>query len=371
MSNPSTWDNPYGRFYNGIGTWPDRPFKILLPMMAHSFGDVFILTACAARFATAFDHTHCSFLIDGLRPFTPDIVRMYPYPCSLFKVAGEWRDIEFLALAGLADKMDWRAQNYHDFILTTAFLSSGVASGYPACPLRIPEAMVPTLKQHLISRGLDPTRWFCTIHWREPTYAFKLGTTFRDVDPGPYHRLIDYVIDHLGGQVVQLGHPELTRHAPRQGLIDLSALPNSWLLQAYAVSRSRFFAGSASAGSAMSFALQVPAAHLNATDWYVGEAEDWVLTPTVVLRDGRRLRQVELYRSGWMNSVHLQRGLELGEVRFLSQPETPEILAVATRIHESTCAVTGWREPASPIGPRPNRIPTPTVPQDPPRFLEI
>jgi hypothetical protein len=140
-----------------------------------------------------------------------------------------------------------------------------------------------------------------------------------------------------------LGHPELTRPAPRDGLVDLSALPDSWMLQSFAMSRSRYFAGSASAGSAMAFAFMVPATHLNATDWYVGEPEDRVLTPTVTLKDGRRLRLRELQQSGWLNSIRIRQGLETGDVVSVEHPDVGDMVRSVELIHAETAGLNGWR----------------------------
>jgi hypothetical protein len=158
MSDDLRLDNPYGRFLDAIGSRADRPFKILLPILAHSFGDIFIITACAARFAAAFAFSHCSFLFDTKRPYLADLVQLYPFPSDRLVINQGWGDIRLMSLVAPPTQLDWREPNYHDFVLTSAFLSTGVAAGYPRCPLRLPETLVPAFTERLIGLGLDPDR---------------------------------------------------------------------------------------------------------------------------------------------------------------------------------------------------------------------
>ncbi len=52
---------------------------------------------------------------------------------------------------------------------------------------------------------------------------------------------------------------------------------------------------------------------MDVIDWYTGKEQDWILTPTVELGDGRKLRQQELFNAGLMNSFTLNWMIEEGE----------------------------------------------------------
>lgn len=363
--------NAYGQFYTGIGTRPDRPFKILAPITTLSFGDVFIYASAAARIASAFDHSHCDFLVDHRRPYFKDILALYPFDAELLIVEDDWRRLPFVALSGPTTNLDWTEKAYHDLVLSNGFISSAHFEDLPRCALRIPDRDAGRLTQKLVDLGLREDRWFCTMHWREPTYRFKSGGTPRDVEPDVYLPLVDHVIDGLAGQVVLLGHPEMTQPRPRDGLVNLAEIEDSWVLQAFAMSRARFFAGSPSGATGMAHAFLTPSAHLDVTDWYTGGSDDWVLTPTIRLPDGRAVRQKTLFESGWMQSKRIADGIRNGEAISIEQSSTDEMRQAVSRIHQDTEDLAGWRMPAAPALERPNRIMLPPSGNAIPRFLPL
>jgi hypothetical protein len=96
LTKNSFLSNNYGAFLTEIGSRRERPLKMLAPMMTQSFGDMFNFTAVAARYAVAFDHSFCSFLVDASRPYTRDIVAFYPFEHQVLTVNGSWGDIPLL-----------------------------------------------------------------------------------------------------------------------------------------------------------------------------------------------------------------------------------------------------------------------------------
>ena len=343
--DPSYTANAYGQFYHGIGERADRPFKFLVPLNVTSFGDVFISVSAAARVAAQFEHSWCNFVFRPDRPFTEDVISFYPFEKNYFFTKKQWRELYLNSLMSPIGGYDFKQGNYHDFMMTSMMLTSSIFGSLPRVPLLIPERHHTKLKAALLDLGLEPDRWFCTLHWREPNYRFKIGSTMRDGEPERYLPAIDYIIDKLGGQVIQLGHPEMVHHTPRRGLVDLSVLPDSWLLQAFAVSRARFFVGSTSGASGMAHAFNIPAAHLDVLDWYVGEAGDLLVTPTVTVPDGRVLRQHDLFASGWMNTFTLKKAQASGRSVTIKNCSTEDVLRATRAIHDRTLDVTEWRNP--------------------------
>ena len=372
MSNdPGHLKSSHGQFFTDIGTRADRPFKILAPITTLSFGDVFIYTSATARMASAFDHSYCSFLVDHRRPYFKDILAFYPFDATVLVVQEDWRQLPFVALAGPNSKLDSSEKTYHDLIMTSGFLSSAHFEDLPRCPLRVPERDIDRLTDTLTSLGLRHDHWFCTMHWREPNYRFKAVANPRDVDPSRYLPLIDHVIDALGGQVVLLGHPEMTQPRPRDGLINLATIKDSWVSQAFAMSRARFFAGSPSGATGMAHAFLTPSAHLDVLDWYTGGSNDWVLTPTVRTPDGQSVRQEDLFRSGWMQSNRIANALKEGVPLSLDRSSTEEMRRVIDRVCLETADSTGWRAPFPLPSRRPNRITLPPRGNAVPRFIDL
>jgi len=276
-----------------------------------------------------------------------------------------------LAVASGIQKLDWTEKNYHDLILTSALLSTAHVADLPRCALRVPAELSPGLDARLQSLGLKPDRWFATMHWREPSYEFKRVSNPRDADPRGFHPLVDFVIDALGGQVVLLGHPEMHRPAPREGLIDLAEVEHCWNLQAHAMANARFFAGSPSGALAMAHAFLIPAAQLDTMDWYAFIDHDIMLTPKLKLPNGVVLRQEEYFRSGWMQSAKITSALRDGIAIEIQKSTTDEMKRAIQQIYIETDGVTGWREPAATPTSRPNRIGFPPSGKLTPRFLDL
>jgi putative glycosyltransferase (TIGR04372 family) len=320
---------------------------------------VFIYVACAARVASYFDHSFCDLLVTNHRPYFRDIAKMYPFQGKVSTLNADWSELRFNTVMSGIQNYDPKPLSYHDFSLTSILQTEAVMRGMQKVSLRIPNADLDPGRRALVELGLDPERWFCALHWREPTYEHKFGSNMRDVDPANYLPVIDYIIDELGGQVVQLGHPEMNRHAARPGYVDLSALKDSWKLQAFATSRSRFFIGSPSGGTGFAHAFCVPAVHVDVLDWYTGQADDWMLTPTIHFSDGGELRQQELFDAGIMNSPELLDLMQSGRIAGIKKSTNEEIQRAASWIFEQTQDITTWRPPHRSRNEHPNQFSLP------------
>lgn len=344
---PGILGNPYGRWIHGIGSRPDRPFRFAVPMYVFSFGDVFNFVSAAARIAANFDHSLCTFFVNDDRPFFEDIINMYPNQKTVAKFKGDWSQMPYTTINGWVKNYDTSDPFYQDLVLSTVMLTNAIFPWMPSVSLKISQTLVPGAQADLINRGLDPERWFCTIHWREPNYRHKPLPNFRDADPKVYLRAIDYIIDEMGGQVVQLGHPEMRRRGRRPGYVDLSSEENSWTLQAFAVSRSRFFVGSPSGGAAMAQSFCTPSAHIDVLDWYAGASSDVIVTPRVRVDDGPELRQEALFQSGLMSSHALSELSKAGHQVHVTRSSIGEIIEALRMTHSGTAEIEGWREPAT------------------------
>jgi putative glycosyltransferase (TIGR04372 family) len=363
--------NHYGRFVWDIGGRAERPFKVLAPIRSRSFGDVLFSYSSIARLVANFGFSHTDFIVTDSRPFTMDLAAYFPFPKKVFNLRDSFEKLTVNQLTDDLRKYETDSDAYHDFVALPSQLNAAVFWGLPRVALQIPDGQVDDATSQLIELGLDPDRWYCTIHWREPNYVHKPISNIRDSNPRTYLALIDHIIDDLGGQVVQLGHPEMHHRAARPGYVGLSSIPNSWQLQAFAVSRARFFVGSASGATALAQVFRTPSLHVDVIDWYTGEEQDWILTPTIGLGDGRKLRQEEFFHAGLMNSFTLNTMIEAGETVTLEQSTVGEICFGLAGLLIDTADVTGWRNPPANAHEPTNQVLLPASAQADLKFVKL
>jgi putative glycosyltransferase (TIGR04372 family) len=212
------------------------------------------------------------------------------------------------------------------------------------------------------------------MHYRTGSYGPKLNKSpIRNSDPENYRQLANYIIDELGGQVVQLGHPEMQAFPPRPGFVDLSRLANAFMLQAYAVCHSRFLIAGPSGPIGMGWGFQVPVVCVDATDgqsgW--GDAERVLLTHEVTTPDGKRLRNRALYEAGLLDYVVFKKKIREGMNYQIRKNSVEELASAARFMFERTTDVKGWR-PArqSSAAQRPNHFIWPPQVHEKIRFLD-
>ena len=350
------------------GTHPDRPFKIYVPLLTKSFGDILVTVKAAACVAAHFEYSFVTFHIHRHRPYVWDLVSLYPFWASIktYDEPSELPPISAFTEDGI--RSDPRSLLCQDLILPATLAGPQVFWSYQDCPLAIRNQERGRLRDTLTGLGLDPDRWFACIHYREPTYGFKQGRSLRDVDAGPYESVAGYIREELGGQVVRLGHPEMPVWPAAPGFVDLSRVPESWLLQCYAVSRARFFVGSGSGGTAMAGAFGTPALHTDILDFFTGQPGDLVLTQEIQTLDGRRLRQDALFDAGLMSVYDLSRDIGDGQAYRFRLNTAEELSEAVDQIHRETEGVEGWRQEAAPRRRRENQLQWPPRPSYRPRF---
>jgi putative glycosyltransferase (TIGR04372 family) len=234
--------------------------------------------------------------------------------------------------------------------------------------LRIPEAQVESLSQELVSSGLDPKRWFCVLNYREPGYRFRPPRDLRDLNPDPFIELTQDIITNLGGQVVRVGHPNMSAFPKRDGFADLAPLEDNFALHAFAISRARFLVGLLTGISHLGSAVNTPTLITNCSDstfmpgcWH---AHDLALNNNLYDSNGRRISTEEqhdqnLHRRKKLLNLINQDGY------FIYQNNTREMAVAVRRMMDTTATCQGWRLPHIPVvlGDRPNRFEFPMAPQ--------
>jgi putative glycosyltransferase (TIGR04372 family) len=369
--------------YRGIGLTPERPFLIYAPLIEKTLGDFIGKIAFVSTLKNQFDFSLLDVRFKESRPYMREIISLAPNidrALPFTKRKRSWAE-KLLRLP----KQRWtvpldvrkgRRHAFYDMVVTDWMADARSVHALPgSVPLRIPPTMAPALDEQLIRLGLDPKRWLAVLHYREDGYEWRKRGEDRNSDPRDYERLAHFIIDELGGQVVRLGHPAMTPFAPREGLIDLSRLPGSFMLQAAAVSHARFLIAGPSGVVAMGWGFHVPTGLVDAVDalggW--GPAYQVILTHEVTTADGRCLRNRDLLNAGLLCRFKLRQRQDAGETFQIRKNSSTELAAVAAHLFDATSETSGWRPPAPmpDVLIRPNQIVWPLQTRENLAFLDI
>lgn len=233
--------------------------------------------------------------------------------------------------------------------------------------LKIPDAEVGPLADILIDNGVDPNRWFCCLHYREPGYEHRPPRFLRDLDPRPFMALTEDIIENLGGQVVRLGHPRMTAFPRRPGYIDLAGLKDGFDVHAFAVSRARFMIGTVSGISHVGSAFNTPTAITNNSDILAFPGcwrdHDAALYFNIYTPSGRRVSVLEQHEAGMLGNRPFLAKIRAENGYRIMQNSPAELGQVTRRLLDATADCQGWREPTSETIPerRPNQIQLPVA----------
>ncbi len=344
------------RLYRDIGRSAERPFMIFATLLDTSLGDLLCKVAFLSTLKDQFDHARLIVRYRDLRSYSGDVVSLSPNIDHAMPLKGErpkWLGRYFPDMRPWLPLGRWtlgRAgmrEAFHDFVVIESMMNARSLHGFEQpTVMRVPPGREAALHGQLLGLGLDPERWYAAVHYRAGTYGPKRGKSpIRSGNPESYRQLVDYIIDDLGGQVVQLGHPELDAFPARPGFVDLSRLADTFLLQAYAVCHSRFLVAGPSGPVALGWGFQVPTMVVDATDGHGGwgEAVQAILTHEVTTPAGSVLRNRELFEAGLLDKPLLYRKIKNGEAYRLRNNNGEELAAAARFLFDRTTDVTGWR----------------------------
>ena len=195
-----------------------------------------------------------------------------------------------------------------DIMLTSAALEPTAIAGFPRkARFAVPEEEAGAARDALERLGLDTSRWFACLYWREGGYMSRRPNPFRDVtDSSPYLALARHIVEEQGGQVVRIGHPGVTPLPEMPGLIDLAQIDKSIWPQAFAVSRARYFISSNSGPVTLGPAFGTPTVITENTGLDgVWNHHDYSLTPKFVI-NGTAYRQEDAMQAGLLNTERLR-----------------------------------------------------------------
>jgi putative glycosyltransferase (TIGR04372 family) len=346
-----------------IGKYERRPAKIFASLHARSFGEFIAYLFYVNSVAQQFDHSQITLLYRQTAAFKTDLVRLLPAGTTIFPTPPlqGLPTLDIISPRGgtvLKGMEGWSESGLdnQDIVITEGMATENGLLGFENLGyLSIPQEAVADCTEGLIKRGVKPDRWFCTVHARESGYPSAAKSGLRNADLPTYFGTIVHIIDQLGGQVVRIGHPEMTKFLQIDGLVQLGLEDNTTLLQAFAVSRSRFLLCGPTGPLALGDAFHVPLAYANAWGWDSPNDRALIRTIDLLTPEGTILNQHALVRAIEADPIGLRTLLNRGCEIIQNSPE--EMVRLVNQVYEMTSDTPGWRAPDPPwAGPRPNQF---------------
>ncbi len=340
-----------------------KPFVIAAFVGCQALGDFVMNQIVAASVARAIPGSRLALVFRDDRPYKSFITLCNPFvtkavpieadPANVFPL--DWFD-GGENVSGRPFDAAWYKDGYHnpDLVLTASMLDIW-GCHWPAPGFRVPDELTPTLSQMLEARGVAKDGWFACLHMREDGYRWRLGQDpSRNVDPHDYLPMIRHIIDDLGGQVVRLGHPEMTPLPEMDGLIDLSRNADSFPEQAFAVSRARFFIGTDTGPTQLAAAFRTPAASTNALGIGLWNDGDMVMFKKTTDEAGAPISLEDLIETASTLGNYRPYGINY----HANSPQ--KLVRLADHMAAATSDCAGWRETtAQPPYAPPGRVELP------------
>lgn len=336
---------------------PSPPKRIIVYLESAGLGGFVLQNVVASsllrRFPSAYvlvtyrDQPNWRGFITDCNPHFHSEMRAAPDSDVVMPV--DWFDLG-LAAPVKCPEPEWEERELKspDIILMPTMLEIDAARliglGEAPARLRLPPSQVEAIHGLLRRIGLDPERWFATLHVRDGGEA---GDP-RRASVEDYIPLIRHIVEEKGGQVVRLGLPDEAPLPPMPGVIDLSRSAESFILQVAAASLSRYMIGTDAGPIVLAGAFGVPCGLTNAATFSrrVWKKGDVVLAKPQVLPSGERLGTREAFDRGFLDG-------DPPEGTVFEANDPGDLVAVAEHLHEATEDCTGWRpvEEEPPVDP--------------------
>ena len=370
--------------FSEIGQRADRPFMILATFAETSLGDLVSKVAFVNTLKDQFDHARLIVRYNDFRHYSREVISLAPNIDHAEPIRGEapqWmrrflHDVRlWRPLSGSITRSKRYHEAFYDLVVVDSMANSRTVHALErTTPLQVPAERRDALADRMCELGLAPDKPFCVVHYRDGSYPLKGGNPHRNGLPEAYYQAIEHIIDDLGCQVVQLGHPEMTPFPARPGFIDLSRSGNSFMLQAFAVSHAKFMLASASGPATLGWSFDVPTAIVDCLEAHTGwgNAETVFLTQEVTTPTGDMLRNTSLSEAGLLDIRALARTMREHKGYSVRPNSGEELITVADHLHACSKDVSGWRPlSVAPQNPRPNSIVWPPRVRWDVKFLDV
>jgi putative glycosyltransferase (TIGR04372 family) len=375
------------------GATPEKPFRIVALLNSRAVGDTIFYHIFCASVKRLFDHASLTIYQRDDREYKIDLLNMNHDKDKIIFAKPSFPGISIDSFQNVYDypasgqpipsyvfrKDYWKnsGSDRPDLILSPEGMPENMLPCFenPAF-LKIPDSKFDPLDAELLSHGLEPNRWFCVLNYREPGYKYRPVRPTRDLDPKRFKALVDYIIDNLGGQVLRVGHPQMTPFPNRPGFIDLAGVENNFMLHAHAITRARYMIGSLTGISHLGSAVNTPTVITNCVDppYFPGcwRDHDIALFTNLYEPGGRRISITEQCEKSFLGVRKLV-DLANNHGYRAEQNSLAELKMVTNAMMETTMDCQSWRIPQYPKDPvkRPNRFDFPMRLRVRPRILEF
>jgi putative glycosyltransferase (TIGR04372 family) len=336
----------------------DRPFVIFALLLDRALGDFIYRSLFAASVKLRFRHARLIVYYRSGRPYKEAVIRLNPYIFRSWRSAGSHMvPLDYFDYMG-GRQIKAPTQNWYeslsaepDLVLTPSMMNLEKLRGlHPIAKFAVPEDLVGPLHDRLLAAGLAEDRWFCVLHYREPGYWEAGVRENRDLPAGDAVDTIRYITETLGGQVVRIGHPDMTPIPTMPGFVDIGGAADPLMLHAYAVSRARFFIELSPSGPmALAGAFGVPMARCNAVS-LLGPLDQpsFAVMQHIVGPGGERVPRAVAIAKGLYSEIAIKQVIGRYGYRFVRNSQ-PELRAAAEDIFERTADCVGWRIPGPPV----------------------
>lgn len=340
----------FAKFQKGVDQ--ETPFVIFAALLARAIGDFAIQNVVAASVKCAFQHARLVTYHIPDRSYKATIVKSNPHidlsltgtekstlPIELFDInSGRkvfFRNKHFQDIGG----------KYPDLVLVPAQMRLQTINGLPnVAGLTFPDNLAIGMAEQLINLGLDPERWFCTLHLREGTYVQRPSEPSRDTPIDAYVETAKHIIEEQGGQVVRLGHHGSKPFPKMPGLFDISTIPDTFNLQAFAITRARYMLAGPSGIAQMGSAFKTPTAVVMAPSqegaWNSGDIQ---LNQHLIAPGGQRVPLRDSIAAGMRFEPAMKNLIENKGWR-IEPNSVAELKRISDIMLERTQEVEGWRE---------------------------
>lgn len=362
-SRVPTFADPIGR---RPGVRKQNPFRIVALALDRALGNFAAVICHAASVKARFDHAKLAVYYRDDRAYKSDILRVCPEIDQIVRMGdGESLPLDAMDIghgAPIPPPNHWYSVGWNSphLLLTPSMAPIHTLGTFEQTSrFRFTDEAARLCGVRLRDAGVDPDRWFCVIHYREPTYGHRTPQPVRDVDPKSFEEVSRRIIENLGGQVVRVGHPEMTPFSVRPGFVDLAPQGDiDFELQLFAISRARFLLTSNSGPGICGSCFGTPTAMCNNPVTHsVWNSQDAAMWSHIIAPDGRRIaHEVAVERE--MYFMPAMKHLISHGYKIVLQ-SVDELTRLATLMHDRTTDTPKWRDHwhTREAGGRPNMIP--------------
>lgn|GEM_PF-824880 len=329
------------------------PVSIFAYLGANTLGSFVNDALIAASIKKLFGNAFLRVYYHNDRPYKVPLMELVPHIYTKIATNNpkECLPIEWFNYEGVTPwqaPKDWYECQFNetDFFLTPSIFRSMKSRSnlINLARFKIPETLATACESYFDQIGVKRDRWFACIYVRENGWKYGTGKdSVRSIkEPQAYYRLAEYIVRKLGGQVVRLGAAPSTSFPGTPGLFDLSrsTVEDSVLLQAFALSRCRFFITSDGGLLNLGVAFNVPMAATNImSDPGILNNCSRILIKTLISSS----RRITSYKKAIDEDLLRE---DIAGIGYMLEENSPEELcSVSDELFSQTSDCTKWRIP--------------------------